>query len=244
MPFFNAAGAAKCQRVRSLLGECRGENVGASPCEAETWIGWSEEAQHRGMCARHVLSEWRESNPGLQELCGMVPSLQELPAINKNIRNSSKEEQCSWAIPWYQLRIEFHAMHGIGHFFMYTFGHLDSVYESLLTPYMEAGLATRIHFQKRPEFHRLRHYWSINDCLYRAKSHAKWVLPTVDQDEYFRVTEPKLFPGGQVPENYLRDVWDAIVKYQGRGSWGFQVSPLIMLPFFHILCPDLHPIFH
>ena len=68
------------------------------------------------------------------------------------------------------LRLEFHLYHGMDHFFVYTFGTVDDVYEEILKPYLLAGAATRIHFKTRPDFHRLRHYWSMTDCLYRSKT--------------------------------------------------------------------------
>ncbi|CAK9086065.1 Hypothetical protein (Fragment), partial [Durusdinium trenchii] len=112
--------------------------------------------------------------------------------------------------------LEFHLYHGMDHFFVYTFGTVDDVYEEILKPYLLAGAATRIHFKTRPDFHRLRHYWSMTDCLYRSKNHATWVMPSVDQDEYFRVTGPsELFGDTSVPQNYFRTVWDAIVRHEG-----------------------------
>ncbi|CAK9012680.1 unnamed protein product [Durusdinium trenchii] len=113
--------------------------------------------------------------------------------------------------------LEFHLYHGMDHFFVYTFGTVDDVYEEILKPYLLAGAATRIHFKTRPDFHRLRHYWSMTDCLYRSKNHATWVMPTVDRDEYFRVTGPnELFGTPSVPKNYFHTVWDAIVRHEGK----------------------------
>ena len=45
-----------------------------------------------------------------------------------------------------------------------------------------------------------------NDCLYHAKSHAKWALPSLDIDEYFRITSKQVFPAGgiTVPQKYMR----------------------------------------
>ncbi|CAK9012728.1 Uncharacterized protein SCF082_LOCUS11629 [Durusdinium trenchii] len=113
--------------------------------------------------------------------------------------------------------LEFHLYHGMDHFFVYTFGTVDDVYEEILKPYLLAGAATRIHFKTRPDFHRQRQYWSMTDCLYRSKNHATWVMPTVDRDEYFRVTGPnELFGTPSVPKNYFHTVWDAIVRHEGK----------------------------
>ena len=46
-------------------------------------------------------------------------------------------------------------------------------------------------------------------------------MPTVDRDEYFRVTGPsELFGTPSVPKNYFHTVWDAIVRHEGwRVVW-------------------------
>ena len=50
------------------------------------------------------------------------------------------------------------------------------------------------------------HGWMTNDCLYRAKGHVRWLMPTVDVDEYIR------FRPGLSTRDYLRSVWDRIAN--------------------------------
>eukprot|EP00438_Fugacium_kawagutii_P004076 Skav227084 [mRNA] locus=scaffold1387:187499:215241:- [translate_table: standard] len=107
--------------------------------------------------------------------------------------------------------MEFHAMHGIEHFFVYTFDYSDPGMEALLTPYINSGLATRVHIKQYPE-RRVRHHRLMTDCLFRAKSRAQWLLPTFDTDEYLQPS-PKVFGGDKVPENYLEVLWDATLDH-------------------------------
>ncbi|CAL1150221.1 unnamed protein product [Cladocopium goreaui] len=44
----------------------------------------------------------------------------------------------------------------------------------------------------------------IRDYLYRAKSHATWVIPSFDFDEYFHLNSGNIFPDGKIPQDYLR----------------------------------------
>ena len=46
--------------------------------------------------------------------------------------------------------LEFNNLHGVDHFFVYTFHGTDAVAEDVLQPYLQSGLATRIHFQHYP----------------------------------------------------------------------------------------------
>ena len=62
----------------------------------------------------------------------------------------------------------------------------------------------------------IRLFRSPKDCLFRAKSHATWVLPSVDMDEYFRLNSGAIFAGGKVPQDA------GSVFYPGRltaGTW-------------------------
>ena len=109
--------------------------------------------------------------------------------------------------------LEFSLLRGIDHLFVYTFEGTDRAVMDLLMPYLESGQASRIHFQHYPPspLRRFRH--AYHDCLYRAKNHATWLLPTVDVDEYIRVVSGDLFQGG-VPQNYLNSMWDRFVERQ------------------------------
>jgi len=80
--------------------------------------------------------------------------------------------------------LEFSSLHGVDHFFVYTFQGTEAVAEDVLQPYLKSGVATRIHFQHYHADRQLRQMNMINDCLYRAKSHAKWLMPSIDFDEW------------------------------------------------------------
>ena len=70
--------------------------------------------------------------------------------------------------------LDFHRLHGLDHFIIYTTSDMSPALRSLYQPYVEAGVVTRVHFQAPAE-----KCWSIwksnmqqtlmmNDCLYRA----------------------------------------------------------------------------
>lgn len=109
--------------------------------------------------------------------------------------------------------LEFNHMHGIDHFFFYTFRGTEAAAKEIMTPYMKDGVASRVHFEHYPGVNVVRQHYVIRDCLYRAKNHANWLLPTIDVDEYIHMTSGHIFAGGVVPKDYLRTAWDSIVKY-------------------------------
>eukprot|EP00438_Fugacium_kawagutii_P012708 Skav228198 [mRNA] locus=scaffold704:191458:192162:- [translate_table: standard] len=55
----------------------------------------------------------------------------------------------------------------------------------------------------------------MQDCLFRFKNHATWVLPHMDIDEFFHMKDGNVFAGGEVPDDYLGTTWDALVASQG-----------------------------
>ena len=57
---------------------------------------------------------------------------------------------------------------------------LQDIYQK----YLDAGVATRVHFNSYPRDSLTRHGYSSNDCLYRAKNHARWLIANIDVDEY------------------------------------------------------------
>lgn len=115
--------------------------------------------------------------------------------------------------------LEWHTLHGIEHFFVYTFKGTPIVLQEILSPYLKSGLASRIHFDFHPSGSdikssdaRLVH--TANDCLYRAKNHAVWVLPTLNTDEYFHLTsKPSLLTRPSV--DFLKTTWDATIQRLG-----------------------------
>ena len=113
--------------------------------------------------------------------------------------------------------LEFSKLHGVDHFFVYTFEKDDETLKELLTPYLERGWASRIHFQKRPSLGQ-RQTPVIEDCLFRAKGHAKWLFPSLDVDEYLRPgpTFAHSYGGGEVPQNYMSSAWGKILSVMGK----------------------------
>eukprot|EP00438_Fugacium_kawagutii_P005885 Skav214420 [mRNA] locus=scaffold586:227095:228615:+ [translate_table: standard] len=116
--------------------------------------------------------------------------------------------------------LEFHHQHGVEHFIMYTVNLDSETLVDLWEPYIKSGLVTRVHFDKDFETNSGHNHTELvgpmmQDCLYRVKHHATWLLPHVDIDEFFNMKDGSLFEGGQVPDNYLGTSWDAIVKGKG-----------------------------
>lgn len=115
--------------------------------------------------------------------------------------------------------LEWNTLHGIEHFFVYTFKGTPSVLQEILSPYLKSGLASRIHFDFHPSGSDIkssdaRLVNTANDCLYRAKNHAVWVLPTFNSDEYFHLTStPSLLTRPSV--DFLKTTWDATIQRLG-----------------------------
>eukprot|EP00438_Fugacium_kawagutii_P016587 Skav204208 [mRNA] locus=scaffold985:351046:351858:- [translate_table: standard] len=86
--------------------------------------------------------------------------------------------------------MEWSLMQGVEHFLVYKFNITDFSQEEILRPYLDAGVASMVYFNSCPDYHRTRHGHAINDCLFRAKGHAQWLMPVIDIDEYLYV------PGG------------------------------------------------
>eukprot|EP00435_Cladocopium_sp_Y103_P043515 s3226_g12.t1 len=100
--------------------------------------------------------------------------------------------------------MEWSSMHGLEHFLIYTFEGTALAAKDLMTPYLDAGIASRVHFQSFQKQTRVRFGHLLNDCIYRAKNHAKWLASSVDVDEYM------VFPG---KVKYFD--WDHILREQG-----------------------------
>eukprot|EP00435_Cladocopium_sp_Y103_P028404 s753_g7.t1 len=117
--------------------------------------------------------------------------------------------------------MEFHLLHGVEHFLIYTVNLDSEILVDLYEPYIKSGVATRVHFNKEVKgadpyhFHAPLHYALMADCLYRFKNHATWLLPSIDIDEFTNMKDGNLFEGGRVPEDYVGSSWDAIVKNSG-----------------------------
>ena len=86
--------------------------------------------------------------------------------------------------------LEYSLMHGTNHFMFYTFKGTGYAEKDVLDPYLDAGVASRVHFNFYPEDSLTRFGYASNDCLYRAKNHAKWLFSNVDVDEYMVFHRP------------------------------------------------------
>eukprot|EP00438_Fugacium_kawagutii_P022481 Skav229688 [mRNA] locus=scaffold3722:164462:165313:- [translate_table: standard] len=93
----------------------------------------------------------------------------------------------SYLVQW----MEWYLLNGVEHFLIYTFkGHErhDNVKKSILKPYFDAGLASIVEIADAPRSALTRQGHMMNDCLYRAKNHAEWLIPGFDLNEYLYVT--------------------------------------------------------
>ncbi|CAE7208714.1 GALS1 [Symbiodinium natans] len=106
--------------------------------------------------------------------------------------------------------MEFHLLHGVDHFIVYTQNGTDVTVLDLYEPYIKAGLATRVHLNTDPKYAKtfMTQSWMANDCLYRAKGHTRWLMPTVDADEYFRLRKDN------TRGDYFRTFWDQLAQEQ------------------------------
>jgi hypothetical protein len=100
--------------------------------------------------------------------------------------------------------MEWSSMRGLDHFLLYSFEGTDLAARKVMQPYVDAGLATRVRFNFFLESELIRQGYVANDCLFRAKNHAKWLATCVDVDEYIA------FPG---PVKFFD--WDEVVKLEG-----------------------------
>jgi len=99
--------------------------------------------------------------------------------------------------------LEYNLLHGIEHFLFYTTSESEDRHYDILKPYLEKGIATRIHlhtndtdFSREGELQQL----IANDCLYRMKHRTEWLIPTMDVDEYIRQTDGEYDFNSLVPE--------------------------------------------
>eukprot|EP00438_Fugacium_kawagutii_P013953 Skav203419 [mRNA] locus=scaffold1743:347998:348900:- [translate_table: standard] len=120
------------------------------------------------------------------------------PKTPENLYNGAFKHLVQW--------MEWSLMHGLEHFLIYTFEGTDLAAKEVIQPYLDSGVATRVHFGFYPQQTLMRQGYVANDCLWRAKNHAKWLLTTVDTDEYVVFPFPRLV-------KYFD--WEGILKMQG-----------------------------
>eukprot|EP00438_Fugacium_kawagutii_P013970 Skav202198 [mRNA] locus=scaffold191:101617:103047:- [translate_table: standard] len=121
---------------------------------------------------------------GQYQIMACVRDLFEPPEEDKRMRSGVLSQVVQW--------MEWSLMNGVEHFLVYKFNGTDSIEEDVLQPYFDAGVATMVYFDSCPQHPDIRHGHTINDCLFRARNHAKWLMPVIDFDEYWYV------PGGLV----------------------------------------------
>lgn len=88
--------------------------------------------------------------------------------------------------------LEYNLMHGIDHFLFYTVSDSEDRHYDILKPYLDKGVATRVHintdehdFSNEGDLQQL----IANDCLFRMKHSAEWLIPTMDVDEYIKMPD-------------------------------------------------------
>ncbi|CAK9066612.1 unnamed protein product [Durusdinium trenchii] len=90
--------------------------------------------------------------------------------------------------------LDYHRMHGVHHFIIYTTSDMSPALQEMYQPYIDEGVVTRVHLDVPAErcwcYTCVQQLLILNDCLYRAKGHARWLLPSLDVDEYLRVNLP------------------------------------------------------
>ena len=111
--------------------------------------------------------------------------------------------------------MEWSLMHGVEHFMVYTFDGTADYVKDIYQKYLDAGVATRVHFNSYPRDSLIRHGYSSNDCLYRAKNRARWLIANIDVDEYLVPFVPSRQGG---PHITLSNVWDELLLRQGNSS--------------------------
>jgi len=104
--------------------------------------------------------------------------------------------------------LEYHVMHGVQHFMIYTVKSSpdQSAMLKAAQPFFKAGLASHVEVDMNwvgdassREENRLVQLAMENDCLYRYKGRAPWVMPSVDVDEYLNTA-------GQTNETLITDL--------------------------------------
>ena len=107
--------------------------------------------------------------------------------------------------------LEYSLINGVDHFLVYTMTGTDERVMDIYKPYLNDGLATRVHLEIPDRLsgeYQAEGYstqrWLANDCLYRMKNHAKWMSPTIDVDEYVRLNHSLQVQDGP------RASWDSI----------------------------------
>lgn len=100
---------------------------------------------------------------------------------------------------------------GAVHFFIYDSRGIDANTMAVLQPLIDAGSVTVVNFRKESQHDTWYHSQdlAINDCLYRTRSLARWVL-SWDMDEYLHFVPPTTLPA--LLEQYKYTPWISFGK--------------------------------
>jgi len=110
----------------------------------------------------------------------------------------------------------------VQHFFVYNYGDEGERYFSTLRPYLDIGMMTQIRltvpFTKAHSGAKTQQL-VMHDCMHRMRGRAKWLMNSVDLDEY------NVFPGfaSHVPfhKALASEVGDAVVHAVSYGRINF-----------------------
>ncbi|CAJ1459550.1 unnamed protein product [Effrenium voratum] len=165
-----------------------------------------------------------------QQAPGMLGSYEVLACVPEAFNQPGMDgmAQSARAAQWF----EYHLMFGVSHFLLYTNEDMDDQFLQVFRRYLEDGVATRVHITHRvsppydPNVYYSTQAWFANDCLYRAKHHARLVSPTIDMDEYLRLGERQLHNGLQSP-HFMAEFWGHVAGNMSKTLdeiYSFQLS--------------------
>ena len=124
--------------------------------------------------------------------------------------------------------LDYHRMLGVEHFIIYTTNDMSPTLREVYQPYIDEGVVTRVHLDMPADDCWFSHQQQLlveNDCLYRAKGHAKWLMPSWDVDEYVRI---KSRPGENIT-SFLDSFGEAkMIRFEkfrfARALTGLEIS--------------------
>ncbi|CAE8670805.1 unnamed protein product [Polarella glacialis] len=79
--------------------------------------------------------------------------------------------------------VEYNLMHGVDQIIFYTMNNTDPLIYKAMQPYLDQGLASQVHADFDGHLYEQEHLFQ-NDCLYRFKHRAEWMMTSLDLDEY------------------------------------------------------------
>jgi len=167
---------------------------------------WPQAAERKGLCHNvHLISgEDRVSVEACEDQLPASPShrpegkkLYKLAAcISEPLYHDRSRPEASGILLLPQW-LEYYAKRGVEHFFVYVLpGSASQTISRIVEPYAKQGMISlldaslgheshfKMDFSSRVGIQAAQDFFE-NDCLYRAKSKADFLIPTIDADEYF-----------------------------------------------------------